>query len=62
MSFKLRSAGYWLDAVSYVGDLSVMSRFSRNGGGLAEVKWQMDLPPDYDHPALRRGARVEVMD
>lgn len=66
--FKLRStphgssSRYWLDAISYVGDLSVMTLFSRNGGGLAEVKWQMDLPSDFDHPALRRGARVEVMD
>lgn len=66
--FKLRSVPvgssqrHWLDSIAYVGDLSVTTRYSRNGGGLAEASWAMDVPSDFDHPALRRGALVEAMD
>ena len=61
-AFSLRSAGYWLASVAPFGDLAVTWRYGDGGGGLAEVSWSMDLPYDYDHPALRNGALVELFD
>lgn len=60
--FQIRSAGYWLDGVAPYGDVETTWRWSQEGGGLDTVRWAMDLPYDFDHPAIRRGARVELMD
>jgi len=60
--FTLRSRGYRLAGIRHTADISTLWTFGRNGGGLGEVKWQMDLPPDFDHPALQAGALVDVMD
>lgn len=60
--FDLRSAGHWLKALAPYGDVQTTWRLGNDGGGLDQVDWQMDLPYDYDHPALRRGALVEVFD
>lgn len=60
--FAIRSGGYWLDSIAPYGDVQTTWRCSVEGGGLDVVEWQMDLPYDFDHPALRRGARVELMD
>lgn len=60
--FSLRSAGYWLEAIAPYGEVSTTWRLSQAGGGLDLVEWKMDLPYDFDHPAVRRGARIELMD
>lgn len=60
--FSLRSAGFWLEAVAPYGDVQTTWAWGSDGGGLGSVEWQMDVAYDFDHPALRRGARVEVMD
>lgn len=63
--FWLRSAGYLLESVAPAGAIGeIVTTWERGeqGGGLGRVEWVMDLPYDFDHPALRRGALVEVMD
>lgn len=62
VGYAIRSGGYWLDSIAPYGGVETTWRCSQEGGGLAQVEWQMDLPYDFDHPALRRGARVELMD
>lgn len=56
---QLVANGVPLAAIAAYGDLSYTFRYP---GGLYEVSWTMDLPPDYRHPALVRGASVELMD
>lgn len=58
-SKQLRVGGYWLASVGAWGDLTWSTR---RPGGCYEASWSMDLPPDYRHPALERGKKVEVMD
>lgn len=60
--FNLRSNGYWLDSVAYTENLTTRFAWSQEGGGFHEATWEMDLPVDFDHPALQRGALLEVMD
>lgn len=44
------------------GDLSWITRYGESPCGMYEVSWTMPLPPDFEHPLLRRGTRVELMD
>lgn len=44
------------------GDLSWITRYGDGPCGMFEASWSMPLPPDFDHPLLRRGTRVELMD
>ncbi|MBC7631100.1 hypothetical protein [Aeromicrobium sp.] len=60
--FNLRSGGYWLGSIGFTDALTTRFAWSQEGGGFHEASWEMDLPLDFDHPALQRGALVEVMD
>lgn len=62
MSYQLRCGGVWLNQIAPWGGLSVSWTWGAGGGGVGVVDWQMSLPPDFDHIALRRGSLVEVMD
>lgn len=44
------------------GDLSWTVRYGDGPCGMFEASWSMPLPPDFDHPLLRRGTLVELMD
>lgn len=43
-------------------DLTWTTRYGSGACGMYEVSWTMPLPPDFDHPLLRRGTIVELMD
>lgn len=59
----LRLAGLPADQIGSVTNLAWSTRYGHEGAcGMYDATWTMDLDPGYDHPALRRGARVEVMD
>jgi hypothetical protein len=42
-------------------DLQINVRWGDGAAGMYEAQWTMPLPPDYDHPLLRRGTAVELM-
>lgn len=44
------------------GDLAYTTRWGSGACGMYEATWTMPLPADFDHPALVRGALVELMD
>lgn len=44
------------------GDLKRTTRWGTGASGNFEVSLTMPLPVDFEHPLLRRGARLEVMD
>lgn len=44
------------------GDLEWTTRWGEGACGMYEAQWSMPLPPDFDHPALRSGTLVELMD
>lgn len=50
---------YWL---SDIGDVSDLQWSTTWPGGCAEASWSMDLSPDAAHPALRNGAKVQILD
>ena len=51
--------GTWAKEIGPVGDFEWSERWP---GGAWEASWRMDLPANFDHPALRRGARVKVIE
>lgn len=57
----LRSNGVPLDTLARVGDLKYTFTWGSTGGGLQSIEWSMPLPVGYTHPALRKGALVELM-
>lgn len=44
------------------GDLQVQTRWGEGASGMYEAQWTMPLPPEFEHPILRRGTIVELMD
>lgn len=44
------------------GDLQWTTRWGDGASGMYEASWTMPLPPGFDHPLLRRGTMVELMD
>lgn len=44
------------------GDLQIITRWGQGACGMFEAQWSMPLPPDFEHPLLRRGTLVELMD
>jgi hypothetical protein len=56
---EIRSRGYWLSNLGAVGDLKWSTRAPR--GSSLEASWVMDASLKANHPALQRGAIVEVM-
>lgn len=44
------------------GDLSYLSRWGEGASGIYEASWTMPLVSDFEHPLLRRGPLVELMD
>lgn len=58
-SKQVRVGGYWLNDVGPWGELEYMTRWP---GGDFEATWKMDLPAGFQHPALRAGRAVEIMD
>lgn len=51
--------GTWAQAIGPVGDLEWTERWP---GGMWEASWRMHLPVNADHPVLRRGARVKLVE
>lgn len=43
-------------------DLAYSFRYGEGACGTAEASWSMPLPADFEHPLLRRGTLVELMD
>jgi hypothetical protein len=43
-------------------DIQIITRWGDGACGMYEAQWTMPLPPYFDHPVLRRGALVEIMD
>ena len=43
-------------------DLAWTTRYGDGPCGVFEASWSMSLPADFDHPLLRRGTLVEIMD
>ena len=59
------STPVWLAAVGTYGSWSDLSWTTRWGDGacdMFEASWAMPLPPDFEHPLLRRGTLVELME
>jgi hypothetical protein len=55
----------WLAAIGTYGswgDLSWTTRWGEGACGMFEASWTMPLPADFEHPLLRRGSLVELMD
>lgn len=55
----------WLAQIGPYGawdDLAYTFRWGEGACGMYEASWNMSLPPDFDHPVLRRGTLVEIMD
>lgn len=57
MATGVRVNGVPLSAIAPWGDLS----WSTNEYGLELVEWTMHIPAGFTHPALRRGATVELL-
>ena len=56
---QAKVGGYWLHQIGAYSDLTIIDRWP---GGNFEVSWTLELPVGYTHPALRRGASVQVLD
>lgn len=62
--FHPRIEGEWAADIGPYGawgDLSWITRWGSGACGMFEVSFTMPLPADFQHRALHRGARVEVM-
>lgn len=62
--FHPRIDGEWAGDIGPYGawgDLSWITRWGTGASGMFEMSFTMPLPADFQHRALRRGARVEVM-
>lgn len=57
MAVEVFLDGRPLDTIGAYGDLKWSSRFD---GGCWEASWQMEVRPGWHHPAIRRGADVEL--
>src|SRR5690348_9828641 len=55
----VKVGGYWLHQIGAYSDLTITDRWP---GGCFEASWTLELPVGYPHPALRRGASVQVLD
>lgn len=44
------------------GDLAYQTRWGDGASGMFEATWTMPLPAQFEHPLLRRGSLVELMD
>lgn len=53
--FEIGPTGSW-------GDLSYRFRWGEGACGMYEASWTMPLSPGFEHPLLRRGTIVELMD
>jgi hypothetical protein len=42
------------------GDLTYQFRWGDGACGMYEAQWTMPLPPQFEHPLLRRGSLVEI--
>lgn len=59
------TAARWLYDIGPYGawsDLNLLTRFGDGACGNFEASWSMPLPPGFEHPLLRRGTAVELMD
>jgi hypothetical protein len=59
------STPVWLASVGPYGswgDLAYTTRWGDGACGMYEASWTMPLPADFEHPLLRRGTLVELMD
>lgn len=59
------SVPVWLSTVGPYGtwtDLQTVTRWGSGACGMFEASWSMPLPPDFEHPLLRFGTLVELMD
>jgi hypothetical protein len=55
----------WLASIGPFGtwdNLAITTRWGQGASGMYEVSWSMALPAGFDHPLLRRGTAVEIMD
>lgn len=63
---ELKIGGTWAHTIGdtgSVGALQWVTRYPEQGAsGMYEASWTMPLPPDFEHPLLRRGQTVEIMD
>lgn len=63
---QLRVGGYWLALEMPCSPPTVVTTWSVDGdpgpSGTFEISWEIDLPQGARHPALRRGALVEIVD
>ena len=57
MSVEVYLNGRPLSTIGAYGDLKWSERFD---GGCWEASWQMEVRPGWHHPAIRRGADVEI--
>lgn len=55
---RVKCGGVWLDTLGYVGELSWST--VAPAGTSSEASWSMSLDPLFEHPAVRRGKRVEI--
>lgn len=51
-----------LDTIGSYNDPDWVTRYGEGACGMFEASWSMPLPADFEHPALRPGALVELMD
>ena len=56
------TTSYWAAGYGSWGDLSWTTRWGEGAVGMFEASWTMPLPADFEHPALKRGALVELME
>lgn len=55
----------WLAEIGPYGawsDLNMTTRWGQGACGMYEASWTMPLPAGFEHPLLRRGTQVELMD
>jgi hypothetical protein len=57
-----RLPAYQIGPYGAWGDLTYTFRWGDGACGMFEAQWSMPLPPDFEHPLLRRGTLVEVTD
>ena len=57
MAVEIRVGGVWAKSIGYTGPATWSTRWQPGqGGGCWEASWEMDLPPNFAHPALRPAA------
>lgn len=56
---QVRVGGHWLNSIGPWGELEWSTRWPV---GCLEASWRMDLPQGFQHPALRAGQLVEILD